>query len=690
MQVNVQTSWPRLSLLSVTASVIGLCAGAAAMAPLPAASVTCTVDTPSLPSYICSGDLSGGILVQPGTSVPSNLPSNVQGITVNNPTTNLGGLIWNPRSVGWPALDLDLGQFIVDGSVAVAASLNVATGAAATTSLNISAGGINATDGIGVLANRFGLKGVDRTGNTEVGGAGSPGGNVAVSFKAVPLLSELPIVVTRQNVSSSRSGISAYSTGGDGGKGGLKTNKGTGSSGQGGAGGNIFLNPDDAYVLIDSTGHGIWAYSAGGNTPVGADGKGFNSAGNSGSSGAGGNIAINGDQNGAVGPLGGAWDITTFDDGATGILMQTYGGNVGKGGNAANGSSAFGGNAGNGGNGGNITIYDTAPVYVTTNGDNASGISAISAARSGGMGGDGNGSGRRGSGGNGGHGGAVTLDGVFGITTNGVSSDGIVAASTGGAGGATGTKGGTNASPGSAGAGGAIEITAAAGSDIQINGDNSTGIAAQSIGGRGADGSSTKGLVSFGLDAGSANAAGTASITNHGTVTTKGTDSTGIMAHSIGGGGGHGGATFGLFYGKGGSGSQGGSGNNASVTNTGTVTTDNHASIGVLVQSIGGTGGSGGSSGGMVALGGGATGGGSGAAATVTNRGTVKTGLNPSALRSQSSTSQPRAFKVVRTFSCNAAEKLSGHGWANRTSARVIGVCEFRLEGHQTAVWIPG
>jgi uncharacterized protein YhjY with autotransporter beta-barrel domain len=90
------------------------------------------------------------------------------------------------------------------------------------------------------------------------------------------------------------------------------------------------------------------------------------------------------------------------------------------------------------------------------------------------------------------------------------------------------------------------------------------------------------------------------SLTNSGQVTTQGGQSTGVLAQSVGGGGGHGGFSSNLTFNKqtvsaslavGGSGGNGGQGNSVSVTNTGTISTRGDQSTGLLVQSVGGGGG---------------------------------------------------------------------------------------------------
>ncbi len=73
-------------------------------------------------------------------------------------------------------------------------------------------------------------------------------------------------------------------------------------------------------------------------------------------------------------------------------------------------------------------------------------------------------------------------------------------------------------------------------------GTNSYGIFAQSIGGFGGAGGTGAGLVGFGADGASAGPGGIVSVTNSGSITTDQDFSHAIFAQSIGGGGGTGGS----------------------------------------------------------------------------------------------------------------------------------------------------
>ncbi|HTN83820.1 MAG TPA: hypothetical protein VL242_09050, partial [Sorangium sp.] len=101
---------------------------------------------------------------------------------------------------------------------------------------------------------------------------------------------------------------------------------------------------------------------------------------------------------------------------------------------------------------------------------------------------------------------------------------------------------------------------------------------------------------------GTGGAGGEVNITNTGTVNTVGDWADGIVAQSIGGGGGVGGTavadgsqqTVSANVGVGGQGGGGGSGGAVNIDGIGTISTQGYAAYGLLAQSIGGGGGQGG------------------------------------------------------------------------------------------------
>lgn len=104
---------------------------------------------------------------------------------------------------------------------------------------------------------------------------------------------------------------------------------------------------------------------------------------------------------------------------------------------------------------------------------------------------------------------------------------------------------------------------------------------------------------SVGGSGGAAGDGGTITVTNTGGIATAGVNSEGIFAQSVGGGGGNGAhadplagaATFALNTEIGGKGGGGGSGGSITVNNSSTIETSGTNSIGILAQSIGGGGG---------------------------------------------------------------------------------------------------
>ena len=139
---------------------------------------------------------------------------------------------------------------------------------------------------------------------------------------------------------------------------------------------------------------------------------------------------------------------------------------------------------------------------------------------------------------------------------------------------------------------------------LSTSGTASHGMFAQSIGGGGgAGGSANAGFIyslSIGGNGSAAGDGGTASVTNDSgaSITTSGSGSFGILAQSVGGGGGQSGSKTYVFddthvnYIVGGAGGASGAGGAVTVTNNDTaITTQDRTSVGIFAQSIGGGGG---------------------------------------------------------------------------------------------------
>jgi len=186
----------------------------------------------------------------------------------------------------------------------------------------------------------------------------------------------------------------------------------------------------------------------------------------------------------------------------------------------------------------------------------------------------------------------------------------------------------------SSGDGGAVTVTNSASASISSSGVAfAGGIFAQSIGGGGGQGGAGSGLINIGGKGGSAGSGGAVTVTNAAVIRTSGIFSDGVLAQSVGGGGGTGGGdgTLSLLA-IGGSGGSSGDGGSVGVTNAGSITTSGVASNGVSAQSIGGGGGKGGGDlgVGLVTVGGAAGSSGHGGAVTVANSAGASSASSPS------------------------------------------------------------
>ncbi|WP_429228489.1 hypothetical protein [Inquilinus ginsengisoli] len=426
------------------------------------------------------------------------------------------------------------------------------------------------------------------------GGLGGNGGAVNV---------ELTNGVFASTSTLGGAGLLAQSIGGSGGAGGSAASTGVGffsmtvGGDAGGGGGGGLVNVTNKSLMTSYGDHaaGIQAQSIGGGG--GKGGAAFTFAANALPTAA---VAVGG-RGGSGGPAGNVsvsntGQVTTYGADATGILIQSIGGGGGTGGAAAaravdlspskevpaiSISVATGGQGGAGNTGGQVELDSNG--LIATAGDGAIGVMAQSVGGGGGTGGDSTAASYSGgpqagvtislavavggAGGTGGTGGAVTVwnDGL--VATRGQDAYGVFAQSVGGGG----------------GAGGAGDASSAA--------SKAKGSFAASIG--------------VGGTGGTGGHADTVGVTNTGAVTTVGDGSDGVFAQSVGGGGGAGGGgvatagggTLSLAVGVGGSGGAGGDGNTATVTNGGSIVTRGTDAIGLSVQSIGGGGGKGGKGG---------------------------------------------------------------------------------------------
>ncbi|PLX37024.1 MAG: hypothetical protein C0606_10875 [Hyphomicrobiales bacterium] len=326
----------------------------------------------------------------------------------------------------------------------------------------------------------------------------------------------------------------------------------------------------------------------------------------------------------------------------TAIWVSSWGGNGGNGGKSGGGIHVHGGRGGRGGDGGDIDVTNEATGTISTNYGSSHGIFVNSYGGEGGnAGGAGTGIGNSGNdGGVGGNGGDVTIDNAASVSTQGDASNALYALSKGGGGGNGSGSGwlGGSGDGGDGNNGGSAEVTNTGA--LLTGAANSYGILSASIGGNGGDGGSGSGLfLAFGASGGKGGNGGFVKVEHSGSLTTEGDGSTGILAHSIGGGGGHGGnaADVGVSAGLavGGSGGGGGAGGKVEVgiDASGSISTSAANAPGVIAQSIGGGGGAGGNAIGaavgevsvQASFGGSGGSGGAGGAASVDNAGTIET-----------------------------------------------------------------
>ncbi|OZA18395.1 MAG: hypothetical protein B7Y02_01680, partial [Rhodobacterales bacterium 17-64-5] len=339
--------------------------------------------------------------------------------------------------------------------------------------------------------------------------------------------------------------------------------------------------------------------------------------------------------------------------------------------------TASGGNGGTGGAGGTASLSVGSGVVIFTGGDNAPAIIVTANGGAGGngappsdslneVGGDG------GTGGDAASGTAVTVTIASGatISTTGFASNAIVAQSLGGAGADGASVGGFFNSSGGAGSAGGTAgyVYLNTAGTITTSGDASIAVVVQSVAGGGGNGGSSDSVISpmGGNGAASGDAGGVTAI-NRGSIRTNGNYAHGILAQSVGGGGGSliGGA--GSSISVGGTASSGGTGGGAEalVRNYGAITTQGNFSDGILAQSIGGGGGNGGGAGGLGSLGGQGASGGNADVTKVYNANLVSTsGENAIGIAAQSIGGGGGRGGGAMSVSVGAAAAIGGGGGA--------------------------
>ncbi|EGF91748.1 outer membrane autotransporter barrel domain protein [Asticcacaulis biprosthecium C19] len=487
--------------------------------------------------------------------------------------------------------------------------------------------GIITTQGVrarGIFAQSIGGgggTGGDSGGLVSIGGTGGSG---ALSTGGAVTVTNSGSVTTTGAVSSA---IQAQSIGGGGGDGGtsgsvLLSIGGAGSGG--GDGGTVTVNNQRNLTTYGNDSHGIFAQSVGGGggnggasysvsafagVSLGGDGK---------AGGKGGQVELTFKNRTATG------EITTSGDRSRGVFAQSVGGGGGSGGLATQMtvgfggavSLAIGGKGESGGAGGLVhvgdvvgcstasTCYGTSKddLRIVTSGDNSEGMYIQSV------------------GGGGGSGGYAISTAVAASPGAAVSLSAAVGGSAGkgGAGGNVIARTGGSILTGEIG-GAFVMKDGVATTEVRNNGEFSTGLLAQSVGGGGGKGGfsisasvAAAGGGALALAGGIGGSGGTggdgglSDVDFNGSITTLGDDAAGALIQSVGGGGGSGGynisgavglsggAGGGGSLGIGGSGDTGGAGGTALGTIGGEVQTVGDRSTGVIVQSVGGGGGNGG------------------------------------------------------------------------------------------------
>ncbi|RVU19109.1 autotransporter outer membrane beta-barrel domain-containing protein [Methylobacterium oryzihabitans] len=523
------------------------------------------------------------------------------------------------------------------GTVVVGQSGRITTSgstAAGILAQSIGGGGGDGGDGSGVFSS-----------NGGAGGAGGNGGAVTTTLGGS--------ISTAGDLSH---GVIAQSIGGGGGNGGNATAAGVtvtytlgGTAGGGGTGSAVSTSAQGATIVATGSGaDGILAQSIGGGGGSGGNASGITVDGGFSFAAAIGGTGGGGGSGGAVTVRLGSTTVTTGGGAgaappvdAIGVLAQSIGGGGGAGGGAnalavavsrptlpdepslaiaaTYGAGGAGATAGNGGTVdlelGTAVNGMSGGATIRTAGTGSHGAVAQSIGGGGGQGGD-----------------SSAMSGTIGSTSEygaegGTATSVTLAVALGG----TGGKGGS---------GGAVTISAGGlgtPSMVATTGDGAYGLLAQSVGGGGGNagigsatfdytGNANNHTLTVGLGAkgGAGGPGGTVSVDLAGTSTvqTRGSGAIGVLAQSVGGGGGTStGSTVDLgtlasfsqknaqgeegpFQGKltstisvGQTGASGGSGATAQVNHQGSVTTIGNDAPAIVVQSIGGGGGVGGSAG---------------------------------------------------------------------------------------------
>ena len=554
---------------------------------------------------------SGGLINNIPNAVYSNSTLNAQNIAIGTPSA---GLVVGSASSPFAAPGGDI--TIVNSGTVQATANNVAIGVLAQ---SVGGGGAAATAGAPFYIGDSG------------GSSGGNGGAIALTNSG-----------TISTSGTGSIGFLAQSIGGGGGNGanssGLFVAVG-GQGGSGGTGGNITADfqTGSQFSTSGDFASSLVMQSIGGGGGNGGYGKahgvfvsvGIGGAGGAG--GAGGNVSVNSSSTLTS-------NSATYGNQSHGMLLQSIGGGGGTGGHAYSfapgivfaGAVSVGGSGGTGGNGGNVAISDLNG-SISTAGTDSMGLFLQSIGGGGGYGG-----------------GAISNAFAFGGDPEVPTIS--LAAAVGGSG-STGADGGA--------------INASLGANISTFGTGSHAVFAQSIGGGGGAGADSTagantlnisettfvGSIGIGGSGGGGGAGGSVNLSIYNnSISTLGHNAAGIVGQSVGSGGGYGAAgnatqsgnstgekQVGITFALGGSGANGGAGGAVSISNgNNSLSTVGTQSPGIVGQSISGGGGIGGNAGSQgygadhsvaITVGGNAGGGQAGGAVTITNSGSITTGM---------------------------------------------------------------
>jgi len=499
------------------------------------------------------------------------------------------------------------------------------------------------------------------------------------------------------------------------------------AGGAGGTGGSVTVTSQGSIAVLGDSSRGIVAQSVGGGGGNGSAGLAGSVSGATGST-----VSFALGQTGGSGATGGTVSVTNSGQITTGtthdarwvtqqhgIFAQSVGGGGGvgtmtgslllgsTGTSEAHGIAMTLGGTASGGTGGNVTVTNQSGGTITTFTDSSHGIFAQSVGGGGGSAGDlgGIGSANRwqataqlGSSGGSGSGGTVQIGNAASVTTGGDGANALYVQSIGGGGGdaAAGSRStevtqstdnarlaiNVGAGSASSGDGGTVSVTHSAGT-LVTTGRSAAAILVQSIGG----GGGTGGLGAVGSTGSTITVGGTGSVSGNGgavTVTVSGGSistgsldpgrvvaSYGVLAQSIGGGGGLAGtvsmgatSNFGTSLAMSQGTSTSGDGGTVILGVSANVATRGDSSVGLFAQSVGGGGGIAGqpnaSSGALIGSSGGT---GSGGAVTVTYSGSLTTnGAGAHGIFAQSAGGQGTGGAVSVTLASNAGVSVQGAG----------------------------